>query len=509
MHMTSPLVRAIVGARVSHVQGPQKTSHLVQHETGGKYAAGQGWDVVGSFEDLDVSAVKTTPWQRPDLGPWLSERAHEWDALIVAKTDRLFRSAKDCVDLSHWAEQNRKILVFVDDGLRLDFHTPENERDPFSLAMTKVFLLLASVFAEMEGKQNVRRSQDRVRFLRQTDRWGWGVPPYGFVIVDHLSGKGKALDLDPEMQAVIHSVADRLIEGASLTGLVADLNDRGVLSPRDVRRVRRGDAAKGDQWTVGKLQHILTSPATQGLKLVDSRPALREDGSAIRVGPPSFEPAVWDVLQRTMAERAGSPHTRRHTSNPLLGVGYCQCGKSLAQRSVTTTAKKTHRYYLCGGSPQRCSNRSFRADDAEELLEREFLRECGDLSVLRRVFVPGEDSSYELAEVNRTIEGLRQDRAAGLFPEREDELAYRAQMAALLGRRKELSARPTRAAGYDYVPTGQTYAEEWAARDAEGRRQLLVDAGVRFILHAENHAVALVVPPDARERMQKRPPAGR
>lgn len=504
MHKPSPQVRAIVGARVSHVQGAEKTSHLVQQETGGKYAAGQGWDVVGTFEDLDVSALKTTPWERPDLRPWLTERAHEWDALIVAKTDRLFRSARDCLDLSRWVEDNRKILVIVDDGLKLDFFHAKDDQEIFSQAMTQVFMLLASVFAEIEGRRFVQRSQDRVRYLRGTDRWGWGVPPYGYVVVDHPSGKGKALDLDPEMQAALHSVADLVIGGASMTGIVHDLNEQGTLSPRDVRRVRRGDEPKGDRWTVAKLQHILTSPATQGFKMANGRVALHEDGSPIRVGPSSFETAVWDLLQRHMAERAGEPRKRRHTFNPMLGVGFCQCGKSLAQRSVTTSAGKTHRYYLCGATPRRCNNRSYRADFAEELLEQEFLEKCGDLSVLRRIFVPGEDASYELAEVNETIEGLRRDRAAGLFRSPEDETTYQAQMTALLTRRDELAARPFRPAGYEYVPTGTTYGEAWASADPDSQRRLLIEAGVRFTLHGPNNHAELYVPTDIRERVQKR-----
>ncbi len=190
-------VRAIVGARVSYVQGAEKTSHISQRSKGESYAESQSWTVVGAFEDLDVSAIKLSPWDRPDLRAWLGERAEEWDALIFAKTDRVFRSAKDCVDLAEWCKQNRKILVLVDDGIRLDYYHPEDAKDVFAGAMSKVFLILASVFAEIEGQRFVQRARDRVAFLRNTDRWGYGLPPFGFKIVDHPSGKGKALDTTP------------------------------------------------------------------------------------------------------------------------------------------------------------------------------------------------------------------------------------------------------------------------------------------------------------------------
>jgi Resolvase, N terminal domain len=81
-------VRALVGARASSVQGDEKTSHITQRGKGEAYAESQDWTVVGAFEDLDVSAIKLSPWDRPDLKTWLTDRADEWTALIFAKTDR-------------------------------------------------------------------------------------------------------------------------------------------------------------------------------------------------------------------------------------------------------------------------------------------------------------------------------------------------------------------------------------------------------------------------------------
>ncbi|MFD5434185.1 recombinase family protein [Kitasatospora sp. NPDC127067] len=97
-------VRAVVGSRVSDTHGDEgKVSHLIQAETATRHALSKEWEIVGSFEDLDVSA-EITPWKRPDLGPWLTDRQGEWDALVWAKVDRAFRSAKDCADVAHWAD---------------------------------------------------------------------------------------------------------------------------------------------------------------------------------------------------------------------------------------------------------------------------------------------------------------------------------------------------------------------------------------------------------------------
>nr|WP_228717950.1 Tn3 family transposase [Kitasatospora acidiphila] len=78
---TSVPVRAVVGSRVSDTHGDEgKVSHLVQAESATRHALTQDWEAVGSVEDLDVSAV-ITPWKRPGLGPWLTDRQGEWDGM--------------------------------------------------------------------------------------------------------------------------------------------------------------------------------------------------------------------------------------------------------------------------------------------------------------------------------------------------------------------------------------------------------------------------------------------
>ena len=136
----------------------------------------------------------------------------------------MFRSANDCVSWRNGAKTNRKILVLVDDGIKLDYYNPEDSKDAFAGAMSKVFLILASVFAEIEGQRFVQRARDRVAYLRNTDRWGYGVAPYGFQIVDHPSGKGKALAHDPDAQQILHEAASRYLAGGSFTGIAADFN---------------------------------------------------------------------------------------------------------------------------------------------------------------------------------------------------------------------------------------------------------------------------------------------
>lgn len=472
-------VRAIVGARVSHIQGEEKTSHISQRSKGEAYAESQGWTVVGAFQDLDVSAIKLSPWDRPDLATWLGERSDEWSAIIFAKTDRVFRSAADCVKLAEWCREQGKILVLVDDGIKLDYFHPEDSKDAFAGAMSKVFLILASVFAEIEGQRFVQRARDRVAFLRNTDRWGYGIPPFGFRIVEHQSGRGKALAHDLGAQSVLHDAATRFLAGGSLTGIAAGLNDDGTLSPQDWNRARSGRPTEGTRWTVDKLKNILSNPATQGIKTASGKPVLDAEGQHVIVGPPSFDADTWGRIQSELAQRSQNPRQRRHSTNPLLGVAKCAvCRKNMRQRSQTTPAGVTHRYYVCGNSPKACPKVSVLADDAEEVVTDSFLSRHGDRKVRKRIWREGSDQSSELEQTNRTIEALREDRALGLFSTPEDQQTFRSQMVSLIARRDELAALPIVKPGWVDVDTDETYADVWPTASPEDRRKMLIDAGV-------------------------------
>jgi hypothetical protein len=172
----------------------------------------------------------------------------------------------------------------------------------------------------------------------------------------------------------------------------------------------------------------------------------------------------------------------------MLGVGFCGvCGASLAQQFTGRKAKMgprmEWRYYRCGRTPVSCKGVFIRADIGDELLEQTFLERWGDTKVTRRVFVPGEDHTHELEQVEATITRLRRESDAGLLTTSEDERIWLERLRAQTARRDQLSEAPVRASGWITEETDQTYREVWATED---HRQLLLDKGVRFVLHAGN-----------------------
>ncbi|ERB55589.1 hypothetical protein N806_31130 [Rhodococcus sp. P27] len=481
--MTQPL-KALVGARVSVVQGPQKVSHIAQQETGAKWVAEHGHTIVGTFQDLDVSAT-VSPFERPDLGPWLTEeKSHQWDILVFSKIDRMFRSTRDCVRFAEWAEQHGKVLVFAEDSMTLNYRD-KGQSGSLESMMAELFIYIGSFFAQLELNRFKSRARDGHRVLRGTDRWASGVPPLGFKVVDHPSGKGKGLATDDEGKALLYEMAGKLLEGWSFIRIADWCNESGALTNMDRARVAKGQEPKQRPWTVGTVTDALTLPKTQGFKMHKRQTVLDDKGEMIRLGPPTFDDDTWNHIQKAAAKRKRQPRSKTHSSNPMLGVGFCgQCGASLAQqfsKSKSKSEDKTHRYYRCGRTPVNCRNTLLQADIGDQLLEESFVDQWGSQPVKRRIFVPGEDHTHELERIRATIERLRRESDEGLIVGADEEERYFTRMRSLVTRRVELESTPMREAGWITEETGQTYGEVWNDGETD-RRQLLADAGIRFVL---------------------------
>ncbi|PQE02834.1 recombinase family protein [Mycobacterium sp. EPG1] len=485
---TLPPLRALVGARVSVVQGPQKVSHEAQIESTTRWAASKGYEVVGTFQDLGVSAEKR-PEDRPELGRWLTdEGATEWDVIVWSKMDRAFRSTRHCVDFARWAEERHKMVVFADDGLTLDYRP--GAAKGIDAMMAELFVYLGSFFAQLELNRFKSRATDSHRELRQRDRWASGVPPLGFKVVDHPSGKGKGLETDPEGKELLHEMARKLLDGWSYVRIAAWLTETGALTNRDRALVAKGKEPRRKPWNVTVVANALTSPKTQGIKTYKDVPVLDGDGEPVRLAPPTFDPDTWKQIQDAAASRKQNRRAPTGSVNPMLGVGFCRlCGASLVQQTIRDRngSDKSWRIYRCSRTPKNCRGVSMRASDADLLMEETFLERWGDEKVTRRVFVAGEDHSHELEQVLASIERLRKESDAGLIVSDDDERVYLQRMKALVDRRTELESKPHRAAGWVTEETGQTYREVWHS-DQEDlvkfRRQLMVDHGVRFELES-------------------------
>ncbi|MFE7796122.1 recombinase family protein [Nocardia sp. NPDC057440] len=472
----------------------ESTSPARQLEHGRSTVQARGWTEAGAATDLDVSATKYSPFDRPELGHWLKNRAHEFDVIVVWRLDRLVRSSKDLADLIAWCEDNGKSLVSATEGFDLG--------TPFGKAMVAIIAALA----ELEAGTLSTRVKDSHTALRKMDRWPGGQPPYGYRIVDHQRA-GKTLEIDPVSSKAVRIMGEMTLAGKSQWEIAARLTADGLPTPARYYH-KEGVSRKtevSDVWNQSSVGKILKSPATQGYKLVgrsvkERRLARGADGMPIRYTPKGiFTDEEWAQIQEVLKSRSRT-RERSHGAAPLLGIVFCGNCENRLYRVVNSNPNgKKYSYYRCvpkAGKP-RCEGYSFLETDTQEILDESVFEELVYLPVTERRFVPGEDHTDELEAVTRAMTNIRDEFDLSLYDYDGGQDDYRERLAALVEKRKLLQSLPHRPAEYIDEPTGETYADAYQRMNLEERRALLLKADIRLYIHSVKPVnYRLHVPPD-------------
>ncbi|WP_405167120.1 recombinase family protein [Nocardia sp. NBC_01499] len=484
--MGSDTLRALLVARLS-VMTDESTSPARQLEHGRNTVQGRGWTEVGAATDLDVSATKYSPFDRPELGDWLKNRHHEFDVIVAWRLDRLVRSSKDLADLLSWCEANGKSLVSTTEGFDLS--------TPFGKAMAAIIAALG----ELEAGTLATRVKDSHVALRKMDRWPGGQPPYGYRIVDHARA-GKTLAIDPVSSEAVRIMGEMTLSGKSQWEIAARLTAESFPTPA---RYYHKEGAKrkteiSDTWNQSSVGKILKSPATQGFKLIgrsvrERRLARGADGMPIRYTPTGiFNEEQWNQIQEILRNRSRT-RERSHGAAPLLGVVYCGKCENRLYRVVNTNGTKKYSYYRCvpkSGKP-RCIGCTFTESMVQRILNNGVIVELHDLPVTVRKFIPGEDHTDELEAVTRAMSSIRDEFDLGFYAYEGGQEDYRERLAALVEKRQQLESLPQSEAHYIDEPTEETYAEAYERMNPEERRALLMRAGIRLYITS-------LQPPDCR-----------
>ncbi|MFD7894262.1 recombinase family protein [Streptomyces sp. NPDC059743] len=183
--------------------------------------------------DLDVSASAFGPFDRPQLGGWLT-RPDDFDALVWWRFDRAIRSMAHMHELAKWAREHRKMLVFAEGigGGRLVFDF-RNPMDP----MSELMMLMLAFAAQVESQSISDRVSGAMGAMRKMPlRWRGGRPAYGYMpapMPKEHGGIGLTLIPDPDAVKIIERIVRELLEGRAASAIAVDLNSDGVLSPRD------------------------------------------------------------------------------------------------------------------------------------------------------------------------------------------------------------------------------------------------------------------------------------
>lgn len=475
------MARVLGRVRLSRVTD-ESTSEDRQRAAVEQWASSNGHTVVGWAVDMDVSG-SVSPFEAPALGPWLTDRADEWDVLVAWKLDRVGRGLFDLNALFSYCHRNSKILATTDGKIDLT---------------TAVGRLLASIIAgvaEMELELIQSRTQASQAELRKRGRFHGGTVPMGYKLAP-ADGGGWVLEVNEDEAPLVREMADRAARHESIRSIAERLNDQGV-------RARRGG-----KWTAQSVTRILRSRWIIGQAEHGGKTVLDEaTGVPQQRTEPLISLSLWQEVQNVMDDRL-RPKQRTNDTGVLLNIAHCGgCGEPLyhhvmVKAATDKRAAQSYRYWRCSGRTKKrngCTVKAVPAQQLEDFTEAEMMRQIGDVERTKKEFIPAEGPGEQLAILDDAIATARKEKDLGLYD--GDDAGYFARLTDLTERKNQLQAMPSRPAGWERRGLGETYKEAWSRMTPAERRELMLDAGVRvrngrfgFELQVSNDALSAAVP---------------
>ncbi|MEU5198866.1 recombinase family protein [Streptomyces scabiei] len=482
----------------------ETTSPERQREANQGTAASLGIDLADrEAVDLGVSASKTTPFERPELGAWL-RRPGDFDALVFWRFDRAVRSMDDMHELAKWARESRKMIVFAEGPggrLVLDFRNP---LDPMAQLMVTLFAFAAQMEAQAI-RERVTGAQAAMRVMPL--RWRGSRPPYGYMPAP-MEGGGWTLVQDPDAVAVVERIIRDLmgdpsagILGKSAAAISRALNKEGVPSPRDHWSLKKGRKTGGKTggkpgetitrerfgWRHNSIKELLTSERLLGWKMHGDQPVRDDKGAPVMAtAEPILTREEFDVIGTVLAERSveNKKMERSDTVALLLRVIHCAtCGGRMYLHVPSSTSKSTSQTatYKCSAhtNGSKCESPSIiKREWADEYVESEFLRMLGTLHVTQRRIIPGYDPK---PEIDATLAEFEEHQAQhGRQKSAAAQSAWQRRADALDARLAELESREKVEPRTEVTSTGRTYADVWIGADTAMRRAMLQEAGAHL-----------------------------
>lgn len=399
----------------------------------------------------------------------------------------------DTETLLRWCLERGKRIVCVDDGIDTDTQ------------MGQVWVKLASIFAEVERNAIKERTTQARKKLRAESRWAGETVHYGLK-PQKLPDGGWKLVHDTVAVEVIRRIVSDVVRGDSVQSIADRLTAEGVSSPRDRQRELQDKPTTGAAWSTTTLHRLLESKTLLGYTVHrgDADPEVMKSEPILSASEYRSLQAVLDLRKR--------PKTTNRTGNasPLLGIAVClECQRPMHQKSQLAKGKR-YRYYYCPERPRHGDQ--ITAQWLEQVLEEAFLDELGDTEVYVPVILPASDHTDELEAARMRLEVITEAMRKATSLAVMETLAE--QISELDARIVELEALPVQPARTEHVATGQKYRELWESldSDADARRRLLLDSGIRYEVLLEgrtrNQGGAfksnLHVPDDIRDRMTMR-----
>lgn len=314
------------------------------------HAQAHGWTVAAEFVDNDVSASTSKP--RPQWSRLLEAlAAGTYDVLVCWHTDRLYRRVRDLVDLVEIAER-RALRISSVKASDLDLSTPAGRMLAGMLGHA------ARYEVEQKGARQVTANRARAR----DGAIGWTRRPFGY---HRPGGKGSPIKVHRSEAAEIKRAARRILAGATLTAVAADLDGRGVTT------------TTGAAWHISTLKRVLTNP--------------RIAGRAVYCGEdygPASAPAILDAATFERVRAALQDPARRSSPADLsvkyLLSGLARCGRCDAPMYASPSGRGGPMIYKCFAS----AHMARRLDLVDEVIEAVIVARLADPLLIAALRAP-------------------------------------------------------------------------------------------------------------------------
>ncbi|MDF4250088.1 recombinase family protein [Streptomyces sp. WMMB303] len=430
----------------------------------GRELAERRWPTAPVFEitDDDVSGA-VDPAKREGFGA-VMRKWRDGDVVVFWKVDRLARSLVGFVDVMRTAQAAGVALVSCRDAF--DLSTPDGRMQAQILA----------VFAEYEREMVKTRVGSMRRHLHAQGKWTGGRAPYGLTSAPHPSGQGRVLVRDEEAAEVVREIVARVLAGDAITRIAADLESRGVPSPR-MRTSTKAEPRKS-AWNSRGIRVVLESPTIVGHQTDPQTGRLvREGGLPVQVWEPIVSVPEQQQALASLPAVTGRAAPRGHFW--LYDVAKCGiCGGNLKQSNGGKYQPDVTVLRCAGPLKERHPIVTVRLDSLTEYVDEQVGHWLKHVDYSKREWVGGHDTAADLLKLRTFLDELEADRKAGLYEGADGRKRYQRQY---LDTRQEIEALesvPAVESGWRAVSTGREFGEFWDGWHREERGDRLRSLGV-------------------------------
>jgi DNA invertase Pin-like site-specific DNA recombinase len=350
-----------------------------------------GWDVVDVYSDDDISAFSGR--RRPDYERLLSDiEAGRIDAVIAWHPDRLHRRMSELDRYISLCDRHGVANQTVTAGI-WDLSTATGKMIARTIGTAATF--------ESEHKSERLRSA-RIQQAADGKHHG-GIRPYGYA----RDGMTVIADEAAEINRACKAVAS----GASLRGIVRDMNARGVTT------------VTGKPWTSQQLRQTLMSPRIAG----------HSTHKGVIVGtaawPGIVDEETWRHTEAKLSNAARQTNGGHVTGGAKwLGSGLyvCSCGQR-ALRASRTGSSATPAYRCNNASDKSVPHVTRNAAALDAYVEAKIVERLSQPDVLKQLLARDDTADVAALRAEQASLAERKDQAALMFAAGEIDAAQLAQ----------------------------------------------------------------------------------